>query len=712
MMGAAGAIPTPPESCGVWTRAGGCESPDRMFCQHERKKKDTTMNEKKASEKPPQRRRCLKSRRALGPVPNLEEHVHPDWWRAIFNPLYLKTDGDIVDDRSITCTEIDLFTDILGLSHEERVLDLCCGQGRHSLELSRRGFHHIEGMDRSHYLIQRAKSVAKREGLRVRFREGDARKLPYPADSFSAVLILGNSFGYFETVQDDLRVLKEVFRVLRPHGSLLIDIADGDYLRTNYQPRSWEWIDRKMFVCRERSISEDGERLISREVITHVEKGVIEDQFYAERLYTPEKIMELVRSAGFSQCSIKNEIASVTSRNQDLGMMEHRRIVTASALKEWTPVRKRSRESIKNVAVLLGDPRKKDIIKPQAVFDEDDFYTVEQLASALRDLRGYRFTYYNNHNTLIDDLSKLKGRIDLVFNLCDEGYDNDARKELHVPAILEMLGIPYTGAGPQCLAYCYDKSLVRGIAKEMGIPVPKAIFVNPEDTAFELPFGFPVIAKPNFGDSSFGITQRCVAYTFEELLDAVTEIRGKFGYEKPIVVEEFLTGKDLSVGIIGNAPSSYTVLPITEEDYSEVPDDLPRICGYEAKWSPDSPYWKIKSIPAVLPETTEKSIVEWSLKLFERLECRDYARFDWRLDHAGKPRLLEVNPNPGWCWDGHLAKMAKIMSLSYSEMLMFILQEAEQRLGITGESREDDASGGRSVAENGKMEQHRETVAM
>ncbi len=668
------------------------------------------MNEKKASGKPPQRSKNGKQKKILGPVPNLEEHVHADWWRAIFNPLYLKTDGDIVDDRNITHEEVNMFSDILKLAPDDHILDLCCGQGRHSLELSRRGFRRVEGIDRSHYLIQRAKGQARKELLKVRFREGDARKLPYSPDFFTVVLILGNSFGYFETVQDDLRVLTEVFRTLQPDGRLLIDIADGNYLREHFQPRSWEWIDRKMFVCRERSLSADGDRLISREVITHVEKGVIEDQFYAERLYTPEKLVELVREAGFVNFSEHGKIASVTCRNQDLGMMEHRIIITAGAKKEWTPVRKRSREAMKNVAVVMGDPRKTDIIKPRAVFDEDDFYTIDQLTSALRKLKGYRFTYLSNHNTMIEDLARLKGKVDLVFNLCDEGFANDPRKELHVPALLEMLGLPYTGSGPQCLAYCYDKSLVRGIAKEMGIPVPEAFFIKPEDTTFELPFGFPVIVKPNFGDSSFGITQRSVANNFEELLNAISEIREKFGYDKPILVEEFLPGKDLSVGILGNAPSSYTVLPITEEDYAAVPGHLPQICGYEAKWSPDSPYWKIKSVLAELPEETEKPIVAWCLKLFERLECRDYARLDWRLDADGNPKLLEVNPNPGWCWDGHLAKMSAIMSLSYSEMLMFILQEAEQRLGITVESREFEQNG--HTCPDGRQGMEREFAAM
>ena len=78
----------------------------------------------------------------------------------------------------------------------------------------------------------------------------------------------------------------------------------------------------------------------------------------------------------------------------------------------------------------------------------------------------------------------------------------------------------------------------------------------------------------------------------------------------------------------------------------------------------------------------EKFVVECCLKLFDRLECRDYCRFDWRIDSEGCPKILEVNPNPGWCWDGHLAKMAKIAGMSYPQMLGSILNAAEERLGI------------------------------
>jgi len=616
----------------------------------------------------------------LGPVLDLEEHVSPDWWRRIFNYLYLKTDGDVVDDLSITRWEVDLFQNILKFSPEDKILDLCCGQGRHSLELGRRNFRNIEGLDRSHYLIQRAKTQAKKEDINIKFREGDARKIPSSADTYDVVTILGNSFGYFDSIQDDLRVLKEVFRVLKPWGKLLIEVSDGEYLRKTFQSRSWEWIDKKHFVCRERSLSLDKQRLISREIISHTEKGLITDQFYAERLYSKESLTDLLKTAGFSDITFHGPISPHSKRNQDLGMMERCLIVTAITKKEWTSVKKKTKKKLKDVVVILGDPQKPDYLKPSTVFDEDDFYTIDELKSGLRELREFNFTYLNNHDNLIRDLLKIKDKADFVFNLCDEGFYNNPQKELHIPSLLEILGMPYSGSGPQCLAYCYDKSLVRGIAREMEITVPEAFFIKPEDATFELPFSFPVIVKPNFGDSSFGITKKSVVGNFEELVDAISEIREKFGYDKPILVEEFLTGKDLSVGVIGNPPESYTVLPIIMADYSSLPENLPQICGYESKWLPDTPYWNIKSIPANLSEDTEKFIIECCLRLSERLECRDYCRFDWRLDINDQPKLLEVNPNPGWCWDGHLAKMTELAGISYSKTLEMLLQATGQRL--------------------------------
>jgi len=614
----------------------------------------------------------------LGPVLDLEEYVKKDWWKRIFNAYYLKTDGDVVEDHKITGFEVSFFSKVMQLNPDHQILDLCCGQGRHSIELANRGFENIFGLDRSRYLIQKAKSNAKKCGVSCKFREGDARKLPYSPDTFDFVLILGNSFGYFESINDDLLVLKEAFRVLK----ILIDITDGEYIRENFQSRSWEWIDKNFFVCRERSLSLDKQKLISREVINHVNKGVLVDQFYAERLYSKTGISDLLEKVGFSDIILHGSISPESQRDQDLGMMEKRIIVSAIVKKEWTEIKKKEKISSRNSAVIFGDPNKPDVLKPLNKFDDDDFFTINQLKTALKDLKEYNFSFFDNHNTLIQDLLSLRGKIDFVFNLCDEGYYNDAKKELHIPALLEILKIPYTGSGPQCLAFCYDKSLVRGIAKELEIPVPEAIFIKPEEKIIDLPLYFPAIVKPNFGDSSFGITQRSVVKNGEELLNAISEIRENFGYDKPVLVEQFLTGKDLTVGIIGNKPDNFIILPIIEEDYSDLPAELPKICGYEAKWIPDSPYWNIKSIPANLPQNIVEIIENCSLKLFERLECQDYARFDWRLDERGNPKLLEVNPNPGWCWDGHLAKMCNFANIPYKEMLNKILEVAVKRIGL------------------------------
>lgn len=619
--------------------------------------------------------------RSLGPVENLEKHVPPDWWRRLFTSLYLKTDGDVVEDLEITRKEVDFFTKILSLTPQDTILDLCCGHGRHSLELARRGFTRVFGLDRSRSLIQRARTSARKEGLAVQFKEGDARKLPYENCTFDAVLILGNSFGYFESPEDDLRVLEEALRVLKPGGKIFIDVADGEYVQKHYKPRSWEWISKKEFVVRERSLSADGTRLVSREIVTHVEKGVIVDQFYAERLYSQKDLEGLLKKAGFGEITFCGKESTESKRAQDLGMMEERLLVYAKAFKEFSPLKPR-KVSVFRVAVVLGDPRLADPVKPGASFDEDDFYTLSELKKALEELRGFSFLYLDDHRKLVPELMRLRGKVDLVFNLCDEGLFNDPQKELHVPALLEILGLPYTGARPQCLAHCFDKSLVRGVAGELGIPTPCAFLVEPGDFAFQLPFPFPVIVKPNFGDSSFGITEKSVATNMEDFIEAIADVRARFGYDKPVLVEKFLPGKDLSCGIIGNPPEHYEVLPLTEEDYSALPPGLPPICGFEAKWLPQSPYGVVKSIPACLPEEVKGKIVEWSLKLFRRLACRDYARFDWRLDEEGNPYLLEVNPNPGWCWDGHLASMARYAGLSYSNMLRRILEAALRRLSM------------------------------
>ena len=619
-------------------------------------------------------------RGSIGPVEDLESYVKADWWRDIFNANYLRTDGDVVEDPDITEAEIDAFLELVDVGQDACILDLCCGQGRHLLELARRGFTNLYGVDRSHYLISRARRVARQQGFSATFREGDARKLRFRENTFDLIYLAGNSFGYFESVDDDIAVLTELRRLLRPAGQLLIDFTDGDFLRENFEARSWEWIDKNYFVCRERTLSKDSARLISREVITHTKKGVVADQFYAERLYNADQLGALLSANGFDVLEAR-PMSTMSKRNQDLGMMAQRIVLTSRSNKRTGAAHEEERR-MRRVTVVMGDHRRSDTVKPNNTFDSDDFHTINELKKALAQLDGFNFSYVDDHSGLIDALRKNAGEIDFVFNLCDEGFNNEASKELHVPSLLEMLDIRYSGGNPQCLAYCYDKSLIRGVAMEMDIPVPAAFSVAPEEVTFiAKPIDFPVIVKPNYGDSSVGITADSVCYDVRQLEHAIAKVREATGFNHPVLVEQFLTGKDISVGIIGNPPESYTVLPVIEEDYSHLPEGLPRICGYEAKWDTESVYFRnVKSIPAELPQETIDFLGASCIRLFQRVGCQDYARFDWRLDVNNTPRLLEVNPNPGWCWDGHLARMAELAGLSYADMLREILNACDERL--------------------------------
>jgi D-alanine-D-alanine ligase len=130
---------------------------------------------------------------------------------------------------------------------------------------------------------------------------------------------------------------------------------------------------------------------------------------------------------------------------------------------------------------------------------------------------------------------------------------------------------------------------------------------------------------------------------------------------------------------MGN-PGKFDALPILEVDYTKLPGNLPKILSYESKWLPESPYWtNISYKEAELGDDEARSLVQHSERLFQALECRDYARFDYRMDANGVPKLLEVNPNPGWCWDGKFNLMASMAGIGYSDFLKMILEAARDR---------------------------------
>ncbi|HTA92430.1 MAG TPA: hypothetical protein VK745_22785 [Polyangiaceae bacterium] len=335
---------------------------------------------------------------------------------------------------------------------------------------------------------------------------------------------------------------------------------------------------------------------------------------------------------------------------------------------------------VTSVAVVLADDEQPDPFQLSPALPAARADAVFGLTTALQQLRDYRFIYFSDHQRLFAELSARRHEIELVLNLCDQGLHNDWAREAHVPALLEVLGLPYTGASPRSLVWCFDKAFVYGVATAMGIAVPQFTCAEAGKVTWDGPY--PAFVKPNFADGSFGITRHAVAHDAEGIRRAVSAMRETFGYGDLVLVQEYLPGLDLSVGVIGNPPVSQRALPILEENYAGVTGGAPHVGCYEAKWDSESTasaYHGVSWLRAQLPAEIERRIVDWSLLLLERLECHDYARVDWRLDSTGQPRLLEVNPNPGWDHWTYLATMAGWAGLEYPELLRAILEAARAR---------------------------------
>jgi len=334
---------------------------------------------------------------------------------------------------------------------------------------------------------------------------------------------------------------------------------------------------------------------------------------------------------------------------------------------------------LRDVLVLLGDPRQPDDYKRNDQFNAEDLENVEVVKRSLSALGRYRFQFHDEHPTLIDRLRQ--DPPDLVLNLCDTGFNNDALLELHVPALCDLLGIPCTGAGAAGMVLVYDKAIVRAVAAEHGVPVPAQLYLGPEEELRAESLPLPALIKPSCADGSLGITKDAVVRDLEAARRYVGWVRAELP-GRALLVQEFLSGNEYGVGLIGNPGDGFTVLPPLEVDYSGLDPSLPQLLGYESKAHPDSPYWtdvgyrKAES----LPEDEYRRMAGWCELLFERLQCRDYGRFDFRADASGQIKLMEANTNPAWAHDAKLNLMTSFGGRTHSDMFAMILATAEKRV--------------------------------
>ncbi len=253
--------------------------------------------------------------------------VKKNWWKDFFNNIYLITDARSVGDVHLTCREVDLLEKVLRLDKTDRILDLFGGQGRHSIELAKRGYRDLTVLDYSDYLINLGRCSAKKENLKINFYQGDARSTKLANSNYSVIIIMANSFGYFTNERENEKVLREAHRLLKTGGRLLLDLINSEHVKNTLKPTSWHRIDNDIDVFRKREIKNN--LVKTKETVISQRKGLIRDGSYCERIYTKARICRLLKKVGFKNINIKNNL-SLHKENQDYGLLTSRMIVTAN----------------------------------------------------------------------------------------------------------------------------------------------------------------------------------------------------------------------------------------------------------------------------------------------------------------------------------------------------------------------------------------------
>jgi len=310
-------------------------------------------------------------------------------------------------------------------------------------------------------------------------------------------------------------------------------------------------------------------------------------------------------------------------------------------------------------------------IAEDALEEYDSLEVIKAISAGLRSL-GHSTVRLGGGKKFLDRI--LKTRVDFVFNIA-EGRGTSHSREAQVPSVLEMLNIPYSGSDPQTLAITLDKPLTKQLIKDAGIPTPPWVLIRSEDVLRVLPdtaLPLPAFVKPAWEGSSKGIRLDSRAETAAKARSIARALLRKYG--QPVIIEKYVDGDEVTVGIIGNSPPQIVgimrVMPRNKYKtfvYSlEVKRDWRNQVDYEC--------------PAKLSSKALKRITEASLDAYKTLGCRDFSRVDFRVSHDGTPNFLEVNPLPGLNpISGDLPIMSYKMGWTYKGLIKAVLEFALAR---------------------------------
>jgi len=313
-----------------------------------------------------------------------------------------------------------------------------------------------------------------------------------------------------------------------------------------------------------------------------------------------------------------------------------------------------------------------------------------QLASSTQGTESHHGLYRNlaplGHELRLygvyDDVNGLMRELetnppDIVFNTC-ETFRGDSSMELHIPALLEMMRIKYTGSGPDALMLAQNKGLAKKVLAYHGLwTADFMVYAKGQFAVRPSKLRYPLIVKPLTEDASIGIAESSVVKNDEALESRITYVHDKIGCAA--LVEEYIEGRELNIGLLGNGRPA--ILPPIELDFSKAPNDKLKVYSFKAKF--DSAYRKRWGIQSVLPTDLKKetiaSIEEISTNAFNALGLRDYGRIDLILAPDGALYVLEVNPNPNIAEDEDLPFAAEEAGMKYSELAERIIKLALER---------------------------------
>jgi D-alanine-D-alanine ligase len=333
---------------------------------------------------------------------------------------------------------------------------------------------------------------------------------------------------------------------------------------------------------------------------------------------------------------------------------------------------KRERPEMRiGLAYDLKDSVAVDGTAPADALEEYDCPETVELIDRALVKQGHRVVRLCGGREFLNNI--LRANVDIVFNIA-EGQGNKRSREAQVPAVLEMLGIPYSGSEPECLTLCLDKPLTKQTVSTAGIPTPRWWVVKDSRGLRELPWGqfpFPAIIKPAWEGSSKGIHADSLADSPQQTIEVAGQLIER--YRQPVMVEEFISGDEITVGIVGNSLPRLVglmrIVPRLKNDrfvYSlEVKRDYEKLADYEC--------------PAQLEGETLERIKLSALRAFEVTGCRDFARLDFRVSSEGIPYFIEINPLPGLGTYSDLVIMAIKMGWTHEQLINMVFDAAVAR---------------------------------